>query len=141
MDAYYNNQISMPYFAATTARQRGSGLGALFGAIGRIALPILRNVLFPAAKQFTRNLAAEAVPEIDNVLSGNTNIKKALKRTASRAAQRSLQRGRGGKQSKISEDKQPLLPKSPKSKKRAPVIKKKNKPQRSRYDILENLKN
>jgi hypothetical protein len=60
------------------------------------------------------------------------------------SAQRSL-RGQGGIQSKKlkrSESQQPLLNSTESLKtntKKRPVIKKKNKPKRSRYDILKNL--
>ena len=50
MDSYYTNQASaLPYFLGHY-RQRGSGFGALESGIGRIALPITRKFILPAAK-------------------------------------------------------------------------------------------
>ena len=51
MDSYYTNQASaLPYFSGHY-RQRGSGFGALASGIGRIALPIARKFILPAAKR------------------------------------------------------------------------------------------
>ena len=144
MDAYYSKQITLPYFAGA-ARQRGSGLGSLAASILPFAVPLLKNVLFPAAKTFAKNVAVEALPNIDDALQGKTSIKKAAKRTLSKAAIRSIQRGSGGVTSKIrrtqSRD-QILPPPSPKKRKprRNPNIKKQKRVKRSRYDILGNLK-
>lgn len=141
MESYYADQIALPYFSASAARQRGSGLGALVATVGRFALPILRNVLFPAAKRFGRNLALEALPEVENVIAGKSNVKRAVKRSLGNAAEKSL-RGHGASQSKKlkrnDSQKELLIPPSPKPPKIKP---KKGKVKRSRYDILKNLKN
>ena len=142
MDAYYNNQISLPYFAGA-ARQRGSGLGALAASIIPLALPLFRNVLFPAAKKFAKNLAVEALPRMNDAVQGRISFKKAAKRSLSSAAVKTLQqRGRGGKISKLrnqNEDRQPLIPPPPPTKK-VKTSKKPNRKNRSRYDILNNIK-
>ena len=56
MEAYYSNQASqsMPHFSAHY-RQRGSGFGALAAGIGRVALPLARKFLWPAAKKIGRD--------------------------------------------------------------------------------------
>ena len=49
MESYYTNQASsLPYFSGHY-RQRGSGFGALASGIGRIALPLARKFILPAA--------------------------------------------------------------------------------------------
>lgn len=136
MDGYYNNQISTPYFKGAV-RQRGSGLGALAASIGRVAIPLFKNVLFPTAKRFTQDLAIEALPELVNVVEGKSKIKKAAKQSIKKFVRKHAQRGRGGKISKAS-DKIPLIPPSPK--KKTKNIKKLKGIQRSRYDILGKLK-
>ena len=147
MDAYYSKQIQLPYYSGA-ARQRRSGLGALAATIGRFALPIFRNVLFPAAKKFTQNVVAEAAPEMINLIDGKTSIKRATKRTFAQASKKTLQRGSGGSSSKSAkkqrklenlEARQPLLPSSPPSSSRK-FTSKKPRVKRSRYDILGNLK-
>ena len=51
MDSYYTNQASaLPYFSGHYW-QRGSAFGALASGIGRIALPIAKNFILPAAKR------------------------------------------------------------------------------------------
>lgn len=140
MDAYYSNQIQLPYFAGA-ARQRGSGLGALALSIGRFALPIFKNVLYPAAKRFGKELLSESVPVLADVAAGKTTLRKGAKRTLKGAAIKSLQRGSGGMMSK-KQDQQPLLSnESPKKKKKkAPTShKSQRKVKRSRYEILKNL--
>ena len=55
MDAYYHNQATMPYFSGTY-RQRGSGFGAVTIGIGRVARPLARNFIVPAAKRIEKLL-------------------------------------------------------------------------------------
>ena len=50
MDAYYHNQATMPLFSGHY-RQRGCGSGALAMVIGRVALPLARKFIVPAAKR------------------------------------------------------------------------------------------
>ena len=153
MDAYYDNQISVPYYAGA-ARQRGSGLGSLVTSVGRMAIPLFKNIVFPAAKQFVADVAAESAPELIEVVQGRSTVKRAAKRSLSKAATRTLsrQRGSGGKQSRQDVEKQarkearrvekqPLIPPSPPTtKKPSHYTKKSNKPKRSRYDILQNIR-
>ena len=58
----------MPYFSGHY-RQRGSGFGALAGGIGRIALPLARKYIIPAAKPVGKELQLQSVPELMNVVS------------------------------------------------------------------------
>ena len=59
MEAYYSNQASnsMPHFSGHY-RQRGSGFGALAAGIGRVALPLARRVIWPAAKKNRKRIAS-----------------------------------------------------------------------------------
>ena len=50
MDSYYHNQANLPHFSGHY-RQRGSGFGALALGIGRVALPLVRKFVIPAAKK------------------------------------------------------------------------------------------
>ena len=69
MDSYYTNQASaLPYFSGHY-RQRGSGFGALASGIGRIALPIARLFILPAAKRVGKELLLQSVPELMDVVS------------------------------------------------------------------------
>lgn len=151
MDGYYNNQISLPYFAGA-ARQRGSGLGALAMNVGRLALPLFKNVLFPAAKRFARDLVVEALPEVPNLIDGKTSLKRAASKSLSSAAAKNFkrQRGSGGTFSKKGGSNRqliktssttPLITPPPTPKKKRPVISKKTSVKRSRYDLLKNLRN
>lgn len=92
MDAYYLEH-NMPYFAGQN-RQRGSGIGALVGGIGRIALPFIRNILFPAVKRIGREAVLQALPEVVDVLSKRKTPKEAIKQTAIKTARRQFGRGR-----------------------------------------------
>ena len=159
MDNYYSNQVNLPYYAGA-ARQRGSGLGALALTVGRYALPVLRNVLLPAAKRFGADLVTEGLPELGRAVDSGGGYKRALSRSVGRATKKSLkrtisQRGSGGtfsksqnkstsksknkyKKLKNSGDSQEnLIPPSPKKAKT--ISSKKSSVQRSRYDVLSNL--
>ena len=69
MNSYYTNQASvLPYFSGHY-RQRGSGFGALASGIGRIALPIARKFILPAAKRVGKELLLQSVPELMDVVS------------------------------------------------------------------------
>ena len=54
MEAYHSNQASqsMPHFSGHY-RKRGSGFGILAAGIGRVALPLARKFLWPAAKKIS----------------------------------------------------------------------------------------
>jgi len=145
MDSYYSQQASLPYFSGA-ARQRGSGMGALALGVSRFALPVLRNVLIPAAKRFGANLFESGVNELSEVAAGRSTLKRAAKRSLSTAAKRTLskQRGSGGSSSKKqkSASRERLIPPTPPpSPRKKQIIRKKTAVKRSRYDILKNIKN
>ena len=63
MEAYYHNQATMPHFSGHY-RQRGSGFGSLAMGIGRVALPLAREFIVPAAKRIGKELLVQAAPEL-----------------------------------------------------------------------------
>ena len=77
MEAYYSNQASqsMPYFSGDY-RQRGSGFGALTAGIGRVALPLERHFLSPAAKKIGRDLLVQGAPELVEVATKKSQQNK-----------------------------------------------------------------
>ena len=83
MDSYYANQASsLPHFSGHY-RQRGSGFGALASGIGRVALPLARKFLLPAAKRIGKELLLQSVPELMDVIGKKKSPKQALKNTIS----------------------------------------------------------
>ena len=74
--------VHIPHFSGVP-RQRGRGLGALAGTIARIAFPILKRFVVPAAKKIGRDAIDIAIPQVEDVLSGKSCVKKAIKKTAS----------------------------------------------------------
>ena len=74
MDNYYSQQASMPYFSGHY-RQRGSGFGALAAGLGRVALPIARKFIWPAAKKIGRELISQAAPELVDVVTKKKSAK------------------------------------------------------------------
>ena len=71
MDAHYDSQIQSlashhPSFSGP-ARQMGAGggLGAFAVRMGRVAIPVIKKYIIPAAKQVEKNLFEAALPEIE----------------------------------------------------------------------------
>ena len=87
MEAYYSNQASqsMPHFSGHY-RQRGSGFGALAAGIGRVALPLARRIICPAAKRIGRELLVQGAPELVEVATKRKSAKQALKSTVAKTA-------------------------------------------------------
>ena len=87
MEAYYSNQASqsMPHFSGHY-RQRGSGFGALAAGIGRVALPLARRIIWPAAKRIGRELLVQGAPELVEVATKRKSAKQALKSTVAKTA-------------------------------------------------------
>ena len=91
MEAYYSNQASqsMPHFSGHY-RQRGSGFGALAAGIGRVALPLARKFLWPAAKKIGRDLLVQGAPELVEVATKRKSAKQALKSTVAKTARKQI---------------------------------------------------
>ena len=92
MEAYYSNQASnsMPHFSGNY-RQRGSEFGALAAGIGRVALPLARRVIFPAAKKIGRELLVQGAPELLEFATKKKSAKQALKSTVNTTAKNKLE--------------------------------------------------
>ena len=64
-----SRQIEIPFYRSV-GRQRGLWFGALAQVFERTAIPILRNIIVPAAKRVGAGLLEFAVREIAEVVSG-----------------------------------------------------------------------
>ena len=142
MEAYYNDQASnsIPHFSGHY-RQRGSGFGALAAGIGRVALPLARRFIWPAAKRIGRELLVQGAPEIAEFATKKT-AKQALKSTVAKTVKKqlggSLHIGRRVIRRKKSRGSKAYKNK-PSPIKRA--ISSKTKLQRSRSDFFSKVKN
>ena len=93
MDAYYHNQATMPHFSGHY-RQRGSGFGALAMGIGRVALPLARKFIIPAAKRIGKELLVQAAPELINIATRKKTPKQALKSTVKNTIKKQVGNGK-----------------------------------------------
>ena len=149
MEAYYNNQASqsMPHFSGHY-RQRGSGFGALAAGIGRVALPLARKFLWPAAKKIGRDLLVQGAPELVEVATKRKSAKQALKSTVAKTACKQIG---GSLQSRIASGRkisrrkrrQYTRPRSNQKRKISTrrIISRKPRPKRSRLDFFSRVKN
>ena len=149
MEAYYSNQASqsMPHFSGHY-RQRGSGFGALAAGIGRVALPLARKFLWPAAKKIGRDLLVQGAPELVEVATKRKSVKQALKSTVAKTARKQIG---GSLQSRIASGRkiirrkrrQYTRPRSNQKRKISTrtIISRKPRPKRSRLDFFSRVKN
>ena len=79
----------MPHFSGHY-RQRGSGFGALAAGIGRVALPLARKFIWPAAKRIGRELLVQGAPELVEVATKRKSAKQALKSTVAKTARKQI---------------------------------------------------
>lgn len=93
MDDYYSNQSALPHFSGNY-RQRGSGFGALAAGIGRFAIPLVRKVLFPAAKRIGKELLVQGAPEVVEVITKRKSPRKAVQATVRKTVKKQLGAGR-----------------------------------------------
>ena len=144
MESYYTNQASALAYFSGHYRQRGSGFGALASGIGRIALPLARKFIIPAAKRVGKEFLLQSVPELMDVASKKKSPKQALKNTISNTvkkqtggsvALRMRQKRMNRRRSKRSGSKARKG-----SKKRKVVISKHKQPKRSRSDFFAKVK-
>ena len=128
MEQYYAQQASnsMPYFSGHY-RQRGSGFGALAAGIGRVAFPIARKIIWPAAKKIGRELIAQAAPELLDVVTKKQSAKQALRNTVTKTARKQLGGARFSKRKRANQTK--------------PTISRKHITKGSRSDFFSNVKN
>ena len=85
MDAYYSRQRDLPYFEGPS-RQVGMGIGSLALRFGRFALPAFKKYILPTVKRVGKDIFEMAAPELLDVVTGKTKIKKAIKRVAKNTA-------------------------------------------------------
>ena len=149
MEAYYSNQASqsMPHFSGHY-RQRGSGFGALAAGIGRVALPLARKFLWPAAKKIGRDLLVQGAPELVEVATKRKSAKQAPKSTVAKTARKQIG---GSLQSRIASGRkiirrkrrQYTRPRSNQKRKISTrrIISQKPRPKRSRLDFFSRVKN
>ena len=149
MEAYYSNQASqsMPHFSGHY-RQRGSGFGALAAGIERVALPLARKFLWPAAKKIGRDLLVQGAPELVEVATKRKSAKQALKSTVAKTARKQIG---GSLQSRIASGRkiirrkrrQYTRPRSSQKRKISTrrIISGKPRPKRSRLDFFSRVKN
>ena len=149
MEAYYSNQASqsMPHFSGHY-RQRGSGFGALAAGIGRVALPLARKFLWPAAKKIGRDLLVQGAPELVEVATKRKSAKQALKSTVAKTARKQIG---GSLQSRIASGRKIIRRKRrqytrPRSNQKQKIstrriISQKPRPKRSRLDFFSRVKN
>jgi len=70
----------LAYYRPSILRQRGSGLGGIFGSVFRRLIPFARDILLPAAKKYVLPHAEEAIGNIaGDLINGRSNIKDSLK--------------------------------------------------------------
>ena len=147
MEAYYSDQASqsMPHFSGHY-RQRGSGFGALAAGIGRVALPLARKFMWPAAKGIGRELLVQGAPELVEVATKRKSTKQALKSTVAKTAREKIG---GSLHSRITRGRQAIrrrrqqFAKSRLYKKRSnkKIISRKPQPRSSRLDFFSRVRN
>ena len=139
MDSYYANQVtSLPHFSGHY-RQRGSGFGALAAGIGRVALPLARRFILPAAKRIGRELLKQGVPEIVDVVSKKKSPKQALKNTVSNTIKKQKKTGGRARQQRPRKQIGSRSSKLTKQRKTS-FISKSRAPKRSRSDFFAKAK-
>ena len=50
------------------------GLGAFALRMGRVAIPLVRNYVFPVARQVGKSLLKTVIPEIGEILTGKRSL-------------------------------------------------------------------
>ena len=142
MESYYSQQASqsMPYFSGHY-RQRGSGFGALAAGIGRVALPIARKFIWPAAKKLGQELLTQGAPELVNVVTKKQTARQALKNTVKKTARKQLggsyqRRRRSMRKSQTRRTRRQVRKKPVRR-----IISRKSRARRSRSDFFSNVKN
>ena len=129
MDSYYHNRANLPHFSGHY-RQRGSGFGALALGIGRVALPLARKFVIPAAEKIGKELLPQAAPEL---------IESATKRKSPKQALRTIKKQIGG--GSRSQKSHPRKRTAVVKRKTRCVIPRKRTAQRSRSNFFKRVKN
>ena len=133
MEAYYHNQATMPHFSGHY-RQRGSGFGALAMGIGRVALPLARKFIVPAAKRIGKELLVQAAPELIDIATRKKTPKQALKNTVKNTIKKQV--GAGRSKSHMSKKRKRATTTTTRKRKTKPLIPQKRTPLRSRSNFF-----
>ena len=131
MEIYYHNQATMPHFSGHY-RQRGSSFGALAMGIGRVALPLARKFIVPAAKRIRKELLVQAAPELIDIATRKKTPKQALKNTLKNTIKKQV--GAGRSKSRMSRKRKTATTTTRKRKTKV-LIPKKRTPLRSRSKV------
>ena len=131
-----------------TTDKEAAVLGALAAVIGRVALPLARNFLWPTAKKIGRDLLVQGAPELLEVATKRKSAKQPLKSTVAKTARKqiggSLQ-SRLASGRKIIRRKRRQYTRPPSNQKRKistrRIISQKPRPKRSRLDFFSRVKN
>lgn len=75
----------LQFYKSSYRRQRGAGLGAIFGSIARRLLPFAQNILWPAAKKYVLPHAQMAAKNIAGDIMSGRNVKESIKERGSTA--------------------------------------------------------
>jgi len=74
------------FYRASVARQRGAGLGAVFGAVARHLIPFAKNYVLPITQKYIAPHALEAIKHIgDDYMGGKIPIRQSLKNNSIQA--------------------------------------------------------
>ena len=141
MEAYYHNQATMPHFSGHY-RQRGSCFGALAMGIGRVALPLARKFIVPAAKRIGKELLVQAAPELIDIATRKKTPKQALKNTVKNTIKKQV--GAGHSKSHMSRRRKTATTTTTtttRKRKTKALIPKKRTPLRSRYNFFTKIRN
>ena len=144
MDSYYANRASssLPHFSGHY-RQRGSGFGALASGIGRVALPLARKFVLPAAKRIGKELLLQSVPELMDVIGKKKSPKQALRNTISNTAKKQTSGSLAlqmRQKRRMRRNSKRLRTGPKKTTKRKTVISRKRVPKRNRSDFFAKVK-
>ncbi|CAL8140266.1 unnamed protein product [Orchesella dallaii] len=75
----------LQFYKSSYRRQRGNGLGGIFGSIAKRLIPFAKNILWPAAKKYVLPHAQEAVKNIAGDIISGRNVKESIKERGSSA--------------------------------------------------------
>ena len=126
----------MPHFSGHY-RQRGSGFGALAMGIGRVALPLARKFIVPAAKRIGKELLVQAAPELIDIATRKKTPKQALKNTVKNTIKKQV--GAGRSKSHMSRKRKTAT--TTRKRKTKALIPKKRTPLRSRSNFFTKVRN
>lgn len=73
------NGDGLVYYKHNLRRQKGAGLGAIFGAIGRKLLPFIKNIIIPQAKKYALPHATAALKNVARDVIQGENVMHSLK--------------------------------------------------------------